>query len=81
MKHFWILGLLLLVGCTSASRGKFMSIAQPHKVEMYSGGELVRTWVSTGLVHNEESSDGFYFVEEGTGALIRVTGDVVITRD
>jgi hypothetical protein len=81
MKRLSLLLLLLCLGCTSAERGKVLSYGSPHKVELYSGGEKVREWTSTGKVHNETNSDGFYFTDKDTGAHVRVTGDVVVTRD
>ena len=73
--------VLLLVGCTSAERGKVMSYGQEHTVQLYSGGKLVREWKSTGKVCNETQSDGYFFTEKETGAHVRVTGDIVVTRN
>lgn len=72
--------LLLAVGCTDAEYSSWASLGDEAKIELYSGGQLVRTWHSTGKVIQEgEGSDGHSFQEKGTGNFVRVTGDVVIT--
>lgn len=75
------LGLTIgMTGCTDAERAKIGGLGDEHRVELYSGGELVRTWTSSGKVHSEQHSDGYYFNDKDTGLLIEVAGDVVITR-
>ena len=74
-----ILFCALFVGCTSAERAKFGAYGQQHTVQLYSGGILVRSWTSIGMVLNEENSDGYYFTDSKTGVLVRVTGDLVLT--
>ena len=75
-----ILSMTLTTGCAfNAKMSQLGSYGADHKVEMYSGGELVRTWTSSGKVVSEESSDGYYFKDKATGVLVRVTGDLVIT--
>jgi len=69
----------LFVGCTPATRAQFSSYGKTHSVELYSGGELVRSWTSVGKVETETDSDGYYFMDEATGVLVRVTGDLVVT--
>lgn len=77
MKKLLLL-LPFIVGC-DAYVSKWQSLGSRHKVELYSGGEMVKSWVSTGKPMNEESSDGFYFCDAETNKIVRVTGDVVIT--
>lgn len=72
--------LLGLVGCTEAERAKFSGLGSEHLVEMYSGGVKVREWTASGKVLSEADSDGYYFKDKDTGALIEVSGDVVITQ-
>lgn len=82
MKRYLALALLAVcaLGCTDAYWGSVTSLAHEARIEMYSGGQLVRTWYSTGKVIQEgEGSDGHSFTEKGTGDFVRVTGDVVIT--
>jgi hypothetical protein len=80
MKYILILLLISLIGCTDAGRAKFGGYGDKFKVEMYSGGQKVREWTSTGKVLSEEGSDGYYFNDSETGKLIEVSGDVVITK-
>lgn len=75
-----VMAAVALAGCTDAKKAKMGGYGSEHRVEMYSGGELVRTWTATGKVLSEEHSDGYYFNDKETGALIEVSGDVVITR-
>ena len=82
-----IVGLILLLvilsctGCTGASIAKFESLGSKHKITLYSGGVAVRTWHSTGYIQNEEHSDGFYFKDDVSGKLIRVSGQIVIEQE
>jgi hypothetical protein len=80
VKHsfIWTLISCAVAGCSDSERAKFRAIGNKHKVQMYSGGQCVRTWTSTGMVHNEKNSDGYYFNDSETGNLITVSGDVVV---
>ena len=73
--------VLALVGCSSARRAALFSAGSKHKVELYSGGVCVRTWISRGMVSSESQSDGFFFEDDVTGKLIVVSGPVVITQE
>ncbi len=70
---------LLPIGCKDATQAQFRSLGKRHRVEMYSGGQKVREWTSTGNISNEVHSDGWYFEDEATGKLVEVTGQLVIT--
>ena len=61
-------------------KGKLNLIPNKHKIELYSGGELVRTWTSTDKVMSSSSSDGYYFRDSQCNCNVEVSGDVVITR-
>lgn len=74
-----VLGILTMAGCIDADMEQFKSYGSAHSVQLYSGGELVREWTSTGKVMSEKNSDGYYFKDSATGELVRVTGDLVIT--
>lgn len=82
MKKLLLISLLLIViSCTDASYQKYIgSINEEFKIEMYSGGTLVRTWTSTGKVTNEDNSDGYGFVDKATKKYVRVSGDLIITQ-
>jgi hypothetical protein len=71
---------LIMTSCTDAQRARVTGYGAHYKVEMYSGGKMVREWISSGKVHSEEGSDGYYFNDKVSGQLIEVTGDVVITQ-
>lgn len=75
-----LLAVTMLIGCTDAERSKLGGYGDKFKVEMYSGGQKVREWTSSGKVISEEGSDGYYFNDSETGKLIEVSGDVVITK-
>jgi hypothetical protein len=67
-----------VVGCSDAEKAKLSSYGNMHKIELYSGGELVRTWYSTGKVISEADSDGYYFMDYETKRIKEVSGTVVI---
>jgi len=72
--------LFFVFGCTDANVEKMLNnYGTEFTVEMYSGGQLVRTWTSSGKVSSEAQSDGYYFKDKATGKLVEVAGDVVIT--
>jgi len=71
---------VFLFGCTDAKRSKLTNYGNEFSVEMYSGGELVRSWTSSGKVNSEQGSDGYYFKDKHTGKLVEVAGDIVITN-
>ncbi len=71
---------LMGVSCTDAELSKIGGYGDEFLVEMYSGGQLVRSWVSSGKVLSESGSDGYFFKDKATGKLIEVAGDVVITK-
>ena len=72
--------IIVMVSCTDARKEKMFNYNNEFKVEMYSGGQLVREWISTGKVNSEDGSDGYYFKDKSTGKLVEVTGDIVITN-
>lgn len=67
------------IGCTDTDLASFSAYGEEHKVELWSGGKMVKSWTSTGKVSSEESSDGYKFMDKATKKLVRVSGDVVIT--
>ena len=68
----------MFIGCTDAQQNQFKSYGKRHHVMVYSGGVLIYDGHSTGKVHAEEQSDGWYFTDESTGRLKRVSGHVII---
>lgn len=75
-----VFALVLLSSCTDADKGKMFNYGNEFTVEMYSGGKLVRSLVSSGKVKSESGSDGYYFSDKSTGKLVEVAGDIVITN-
>lgn len=69
-----------LASCTDAGRAKMGGFGDEFLVEMYSGGEKVREWTSSGKVLSESQSDGYFFNDKVTGKLVEVSGDIVITK-
>lgn len=80
--HFFfpLLLTLSLAACTDASRAKLGGYGSPHRVEIVSGGRVVRSYLSSGKVQSETQSDGYYFNDARTGELIEVAGPVIITQ-
>jgi hypothetical protein len=76
-----LLIVVLLSGCTSAERAKITALGSKHKITLYSGGIAVRVWHSSGSIVNEEHSDGYYFQDDDTHKLIRVSGQIVIEQE
>ncbi len=75
-----ILLLLFVAGCTDADRSKFYSLGQSQHIECYSGGQQILDDYSTGVVMNEEKSDGYYFKSKSSQKIVHVIGDCVITE-
>lgn len=68
----------IMMGCTNAEMSRFDAIGNPGEIDCYSGGYRIYHGKSTGVIHTEEGSDGWYFQEDSTKNLIRVSGDCVI---
>jgi len=71
--------LAAMCGCTDAERSTFAAYGTAHRVQLYSGGQLVGEWQSTGKVLCETNSDGYKFCDASTQKLVRVSGVLVIT--
>lgn len=65
--------------CSDAEKSAMSAWGQKHRVKMYSGGQVVGEWTSTGKIVNETDSDGYYFKDDQTGKIVTVSGDVTIT--
>jgi hypothetical protein len=66
--------------CTDSYRAKAGGYNNKYKVEVLSGGQIVRTYTSTGKVLSEKDSDGYYFMDAATGKLVEISGDIIITQ-
>lgn len=49
-----------------------------YKIELFSGGGILRTWFSDIVIHHEEGY--FYFTETKTNRRVMVTGTVIVTE-
>jgi len=78
-KSIFICALLLTTSCTDAELEKLQSLGNEHRVQLYSGGKLVKEWCSTGKVSSQVESDGYYFKDKECDCIVLVSGDVVIT--
>ncbi len=70
--------LLMVIGCTDATKADLFSYGKEHTITMYNGGKLVKQWTSTGKVNSMSDSDGWQFMDKETGKLVRVGGDIII---
>ncbi|UOR05987.1 hypothetical protein MUN82_02525 [Hymenobacter aerilatus] len=79
MKHLSSLLLIVaLAACTDASQARFDSYGSKFKVEVLSGGQVVRTYTSTGKLGR--AGEGYYFNDAATGKYVQVNADVIITQ-
>jgi hypothetical protein len=72
--------MLLFVACKDAERQQFEALGSKHRITVYSGGQKVAEFESTGNVSNESNSDGWYFRDAKSGKLVEVTGTLVIEQ-
>lgn len=77
MKRYSFLVLMVLMGCARVEQ--YRSIGVDHHIELWSGGEMIHSWTSSGKVLTELDSDGYYFKDKETGRLVRVSGTLIIT--
>lgn len=73
--------ILLIASCTDAGRSKIFGYGDAFKVELVNcDGSITHQWVSSGKVLSENGSDGYFFRDKKTNALIEVTGNLIITE-
>ena len=72
-----ILVFALLTSCKDSTIADYKSLGSKQKIEVYSGGKLVKTYISSGKV--SQDNIGYYFMDDSTGELRRVSGTVDIT--
>ena len=70
---------ILTTGCYQARFDRATTWTD-YRVEMYSGGELVRTWDTSGKVISDSDDVTSYFKDKKTGKLVEISGDIVITE-
>ncbi|BBI90480.1 hypothetical protein HYO65_gp088 [Tenacibaculum phage PTm1] len=70
-----------LTSCTDATRAKWGGYGSEFKVELVNcDGTITHSWISSGKVLSEQSSDGYYFNDKETGRIIEVTGTLIISK-
>lgn len=77
-KKFVLLLILGTMACIDAEYSQVLAYGDGGKVTCYSGGTVVYEGTATGKVLTEDGSDGWYFRESGSGALIRTNADCII---
>lgn len=75
-----IVSSVMIIGCKNSTFAQLRSLGTKHRVTLYSGGVAVGTWISTGNVSNQKSSDGYYFEDEATKKLIEISGTTIIEQ-
>ena len=74
-----LFAILGLSACTDAGWDSAVGqLNEEHTIRLYSGGQLVREWTSTGAVKDDESGAGFAFREKETGKFVRVQGSITV---
>ncbi len=77
MRFYLLTALLVLCGCTDGVIGKLKSYGKGAHIICYSGGKEIYKGESTGKVLSEQNSDGYYFVDKRTGAMMEIAADCV----
>lgn len=83
MKKLFLLAILLiafLISCRDSTKAQYAALGEDSKIELVNAdGSVTHSWISSGKVLTEESSDGYYFMDRATGKLVRVSGNLIIT--
>jgi len=82
MKKVFLLVILMitLISCRDSTVAQYAALGEDSKIELVNAdGSVTHSWISSGKVKTEESSDGYYFMDRATEKLVRVTGNVIIT--
>lgn len=74
----FILSVFSLVSCSDSLSSTYDGYNKEHKVELYSGGKLIKTWTSTGKVGH--SNMGYYFKDKKCQCQIEISGDVIVSK-
>lgn len=75
-----VMVMMVLASCTDTQKAQFATLGTSSEIVCYSGGREIYRGRSTGVVQNEEQSDGWKFKDAATGTLVRVSGDCVVTN-
>jgi hypothetical protein len=80
MKRALLTALLVIAGCTDAQYGQWNSLGEPAIIDCFNGTQPIYHGRTLGKISTEQGSDGWFFIEVGTGHLIRVSGACVIRQ-
>ena len=75
IKYIIIAAAVLSSSCTDAYFGKMKSLGHTAKVQYWSGGQLILDTTSSGKIHSEANSNGYFFVEAESHEMIEVDAD------
>ncbi len=78
MKLFLFAILSVLSACTDAEMAQRAAIGRKGAIQCYSGILKIYDGHASGKILSEKGSDGWYFAEDGTHDLIRVSGSCLI---
>lgn len=67
-----------LSSCSDAQMAAFNGLGHKRKVRLFSGGQCVGEWVTSGKIENEHGSNGYFFNNDATGKLVEIDGTVII---
>lgn len=81
MKFLALLPIVFIFGCSNAQMSSMQSWGADHHVVQYSGGVKIGEWTAHGKIENEESSDGYFFMDAKTGKPVMISGTVQITLE
>lgn len=73
-----VAAFLLVAGCKDARMAQFDALGKSGTVTCYSGGQVVYSGRSTGSISNQDGSDGYYFMDDSTKALVEVSGTCIV---
>lgn len=82
MKKLFLLVILImtLISCRDSGTAQWSALGKDSKIELLNAdGSITHSWISSGKVATEDGSDGYYFMDDATGKLVRISGDVIIT--
>lgn len=82
MKKLFLLVILMitLVSCRDSGTAQWDALGEDSKIELLNAdGSVTHSWISSGKVATENGTDGYYFMDDATGKLVRISGNVIIT--
>ncbi len=78
MRLIFALTALFTMSCTDSQISAITAYGDSARIVCHSGGKVIYDGRSTGKIHSEQQSDGYYFRDAATGRLIEVSGECFI---